>query len=122
MLCMCTLINETIYYLKSERPASVNPYIFLLCRAPFRPLLNPNPCHYIFTDIFKRAGVDTKGKHHGAHSMRHSLALNMLNAKTPYPVITGILGHESSNTTKRYLSIDIESLRPLALEVPYGCR
>jgi len=111
-----------IDYLRSERPASDVPQIFLSCRAPFRPMGNRNPCHYIFTDIFERAGVDTKGKHHGAHSMRHSLALNMLGVKTPYPVITGILGHESSNTTKRYLSIDIESLRPLALEVPYGCR
>jgi site-specific recombinase XerD len=116
--CVLAIID----YLRSERPASGVPQIFLSCRAPFRPMGNRNSCHYIFTDIFERAGVDTKGKHHGAHSMRHSLASNMLGAKTPYPVITGILGHESSNTTKRYLSIDIESLRPLALEVPYGCR
>jgi hypothetical protein len=32
-----------------------------------------------------------------------------------------VLGHSSVNVTKRYLSIDVESLRPLALEVP-TCR
>lgn len=51
--------------------------------------------------------------------MRHSLASNLLKNNTPYPVITGILGHENTSTTRMYLAIDIEQLRSLALEVPY---
>ena len=68
--------------------------------------------------IFADAGVETAGKHHGMHSLRHSAASNMLSGGTPYPTISSVLGHSSANVTKRYLSIDVESLRPLALEVP----
>ena len=67
------------------------------------------------------AGVETAGKHRGMHSLRHSAATNMLSGGTPYPTISSVLGHSSVNVTKRYLSIDVESLRPLALEVP-TCR
>jgi integrase/recombinase XerD len=50
--------------------------------------------------------------------MRHSTASNLLQNSTPYPVITGILGHENTSTTKIYLRIDIQQLRTVALEVP----
>lgn len=66
------------------------------------------------------AGVDVDGKHHGMHSLRHSAATNMLSGGTGYPVISAVLGHSSVNVTRRYLSIDVESLRQIALEVP-GC-
>lgn len=49
--------------------------------------------------------------------MQHSLANSLLQENTPYPIITGILGHENSNTTQRYLAIDTEQLRKVALEV-----
>jgi integrase len=55
------------------------------------------------------------------HSMRHSAATNMLAEGTPYPTISAVLGHSSTNVTRRHLSIDVESLRCLALEVP-TCR
>jgi site-specific recombinase XerD len=50
--------------------------------------------------------------------MRHSVASNLLQNNTPYPVITGILGHENASTIKLYLRIDIHQLRTVALEVP----
>lgn len=67
----------------------------------------------------KSIGISFCNRKHGLHSMRHSLASNLLKNNTPYPVITGILGHENSSTTRLYLSIDIDQLRSLALEVPY---
>jgi len=33
-------------------------------------------------------------------------------------VIGAVLGHGDANTTRRYLRVDAEHLRPLALEVP----
>jgi site-specific recombinase XerD len=111
-----------IDYLKNERPESSDGHIFLECVAPYRPLAKARTHHDVFSDGFARAGVDTTGKHHGAHAARHSLAVSMLSAKTPLPVITGILGHKSSNTTMRYLKVEAESPRPLSLEVPDGCR
>jgi integrase len=74
--------------------------------------------HRSITRAFKNANIDIKGKHHGIHSLRHSAATNMLSAETPYPTISAVLGHSSTNVTRRYLSIDVDSLRCLALEVP----
>ena len=79
-----------------------------------------NPFHHVATAAFDRAGVDTAGKHHGMHALRHSAATNMLAGGTAYPVICGILGHSNANTTRKYMAIDIEALRVLSLEVPRG--
>lgn len=45
-------------------------------------------------------------------------ATTMLANNTPVPVITGVLGHASSRTTQKYLSIDVDGLRKVSLEVP----
>ena len=114
--CMFALLD----YLKNERPQIDDPYIFLGSRAPYKPLSEYNSYHRVISDCYKNAGVDTKGKHRGLHSVRHSMAVNMLLSDIPYPVITGVLGHESANTTKAYLRVDTERLRSLCLEVPHG--
>ncbi|KAB3529720.1 tyrosine-type recombinase/integrase, partial [Alkaliphilus pronyensis] len=78
-----------------------------------------NVFHYVITRYMDEAMVSYSDRKHGLHSMRHSLASNLLKNNTPYPVITGILGHENTSTTCVYLSIDIEQLRSVALEVSY---
>ena len=65
-----------------------------------------------------RAGIHTTGKRHGPHSLRHSMATGLLEDGTPLPVIAAALGHNSTKNTSRYLRIDIERLRSIALEVP----
>jgi len=115
--CMFALLD----YLKNERPQSDDPHIFLTGRAPYKPFCAYNTYHRIISDAYESAGVNTENKHRGLHSVRHSVAVNMLLNETPYPVITGVLGHESSNTTKSYLRVDVERLRTLCLEVPHGC-
>jgi len=42
----------------------------------------------------------------------------MLESSVPLPVISDILTHSSTDTTKVYLKIDIRQLRECALEVP----
>jgi integrase/recombinase XerD len=64
------------------------------------------------------SGVDTTGRKHGAHAMRHSLASRFLENKESIPVISEALGHQSTTTTMSYLRIDVESLRKCALNVP----
>ena len=50
--------------------------------------------------------------------MRYGTRLHQdLEVNAPMPVISGILGHNNLNTTRLYLSIDIENLRFLSLEV-----
>ncbi len=121
---LCLPLTENIKfalldYLKSSRPKSSSSDIFVRHRAPFMPFSDRNPFYWIINKYMAQAGIVTAGKKHGLHSMRHSLAGNLLGSKTPMPVITGILGHKNSNSTNLYLRIDIDSLRSIALEVPY---
>ena len=115
--CFFSLLD----YLKNERPKCDNPYVFVRSRAPRQPYSSSNAFHYVISECFKRAGIDTNNKHRGLHSLRHSTAVNMLFNDTPYPVISGILGHSNANTTKRYLRMDVNNLRQMSLEVPNVC-
>jgi len=105
-------------YMKNSRPKVDDPHIFIRHRAPFQPFVESNVFHHVINKYMLLAGIQIKNKKHGLHSMRHSIASNLLKNHTPYPVISGILGHETTSTTKFYLRIDIEQLRIVALEVP----
>ena len=105
-------------YLKNSRPESTYPNIFVRHRAPFMPFSKGNHFYEIINKYINKAKIETAGKKHGLHSMRYSLASNLLSENTPIPVITGVLGHKSSDTTNMYLRIDTDKLRSVALEVP----
>ncbi|MCK9218239.1 MAG: tyrosine-type recombinase/integrase [Firmicutes bacterium] len=107
-----------IDYLKNGRPESDLEYIFIGVKNGGKPLTN-TCIHQIVSKYFQKAGIDISERKHGPHAMRHSLANNMLHNNTPMYVIKEILGHLNINTTGMYLNIDIDSLRELALEVPY---
>lgn len=106
-------------YMKNSRPESDGDYIFIRHRAPFIPFATGHVFFDIINKYMKAADISINHRKHGLHTMRHSLAGNLLKQNTPFPVITGILGHENTNTTQLYLRIDIEQLRSVALEVPY---
>lgn len=108
--------NAIIDYLRHGRPQSILKSIFLSARAPYVSASKACVCAAIGTTISK-SGVNTSGKHHGAHSLRHSLARTMLDENTTLPVISEVLGHRSTQTTMLYLKIDIKSLLKCALPV-----
>lgn len=60
----------------------------------------------------------TPERRHGPHALRHSLSSILLKNKVPLPIISDILAHSSSETTKIYLKIDIGRLRECSLEAP----
>ncbi len=110
--------NAIIDYLKYGRPESQLPYVFLHINNADRRLQEPT-LHSIVYFYLKRAGIaNVEQKKHGPHALRHSLAGILLQKKTPLPVISEVLGHRSTETTKTYLRIDLEHLRLCALEVP----
>jgi len=67
---------------------------------------------------FARTAIDTKNRRCGPHSLRHSLAGRLLEQQTALPVISEVLGHENTESTKFYLRVDINSMRQCALDVP----
>ncbi len=52
-----------------------------------------------------------KGQKHGLHSLRSTLARQMLENGTPLLVISETLGHVSVQTTSNYLKIDLNGLK-----------
>jgi site-specific recombinase XerD len=108
--------NAIIDYLKNGRPQSPVQNVFLSSRAPYVPVSKNCVCSAI-TSVITQSGVSTKGKHHGPHSLRHSLAGCMLGQGSSLPVISEILGHRTTETTMVYLRIDLDSLGKCALPV-----
>lgn len=105
-----------IDYLKNARPVSDRTEIFLTVVAPYEPLANPDN---VLVRYMRLAGIQyTKLKHHGLHTLRHSLATHMLEQEIPITTIQGVLGHVNSETTQKYIAINISQLKECGLEVP----
>jgi len=109
--------NAIIDYLRNGRPVSDSDTIFLRHVCPIGALIK-STLHSIVTHYMMLANIPIpKGKKHGPHALRHSLATALLEANIPVPVISEILGHDNSDTTSIYLKIDIRHLRECALDV-----
>ena len=105
-----------IDYLKNARPNSDTAEIFLRVVPPHTVLTNPDN---VLIRYMRIAGIHyDKLQHHGLHILRHSLATHMLDKEIPITTIQSVMGHISSETTKRYTAIDIHQLKECALEVP----
>lgn len=66
--------------------------------------------------FFKRAGI-TGGS---AHSLRHTVATNMVNRGASFKEVADLLGHRRLSTTFIYAKLDMKSLAQIALPWPGG--
>ena len=83
---------------ESDRKADSNVFNFKCVRKAFE-----NAC--------KEAGIET-GRPFGItlHSLRHTVAVRLVKGNFPLQFTARILGHQSVNTTSRYLSVNDETL------------
>ncbi len=109
--------NAIIDYLKYGRFNSESQNVFISSRAPYVHATNSIVSSAI-RQVISESKVQIDGRHHGPHSMRHSLACCLLENEVTLPIISETLGHSSVNTTKTYLQIDIKSLIKCAISVP----
>lgn len=109
--------NAIIEYLRYGRKTSELQYTFLLAHSPYKKM-NASTITQIVKKYFEIAQIDTANKHHGAHALRHSLAALLLTEKVKLPIISEVLGHSTTETTKYYLRVDIQSLKQCTLSVP----
>lgn len=112
--------NAIIDYLKYGRPDSEAPEVIVAAKGCTRgfPLTSPT-IHSIVSRYMREAHIaHWKEKKHGPHSLRHSLATNLLKNNVSMPVISTVLGHQRTETTKIYLKVDIDSLGKCALPIP----
>lgn len=106
-----------IDYMKNHRPSNESDYVFINSKTR-QPFKNGAVLGSSVRKAFIKANINIQNKKSGAHSLRHSLATNMLKNNTPLPIIKGVLGHTTISTTERYITIDIEGLRNVSLEAP----
>ncbi len=112
--------NAIIDYLKYGRPKSDAPEVIVShCHESLGRPLSPPTVHSVVSRYMKAADIpDWKEKRHGAHSLRHSLATNMLKRNVALPVISTVMGHQRTETTKIYLKVDVDKLAECSLAIP----
>jgi site-specific recombinase XerD len=105
-------------YLRHGRPRSNSRRVFLRAKAPIRGLLGSQAIGSLVRHNIARAGVQAPT--YGAHQFRHALATKMLRYGASLAEIGEVLRHRSTETTKIYTKVDLDSLRALALPWPGG--
>ena len=106
-----------IDYLKNGRPETKCDTVFVRHRAPYNSFGENESFYRELHRYMVKAGLEIPlDIHCGLHSLRSTLARNMLEAKVPLPVISDTLGHQSINTTSIYLKIDLDGLKRCALD------
>lgn len=106
-----------IDYLQNGRPLTKSECLFVRHKAPFNAFGDRNSFSRELHRYILKAGLNLPSSQwHGMHSLRSTLAMNMLDIKAPLPIISEALGHQSVNTTGLYLKIDIEGLRKCAID------
>jgi len=110
--------SALVAYLKTGRPKSDLPNVFLQCNPPFNPLKRLAAPTSIVRHYLNKAGVPIHGR--GAHAIRHVAATGMVCRGASLKVVADILGHKSLVTTAVYVKLDVEKLTGVALPWPGG--
>ena len=106
-----------IDYLKNGRPQTPSDRVFIRHRAPFDAFGENESFQRDLHRYMVKAGLNIPlDVHCGLHSLRSTLARNMLETNASLPIIAETLGHQSINTTSIYLKIDLSGLRKCALD------
>lgn len=107
--------NALADYLLNERPESDDVHVFLKQDGT---RLSDRSVPPIVAYGFSGCGIKLNSRKHGSHSIRHSLASNMLAADVDIMTISKVLGHSSVDSAKQYAKVDLPHLRLVGLEVP----
>lgn len=110
--------NAILDYLKNARRQSNLPFIFLNIKGPIHPITS-SAFYGILNKYINKSGIEKLDKrHHGPHSLRHTLASQMLKNGEELTTISATLGHSSTQVTTVYLSIDHSRLKECCIPMP----
>jgi site-specific recombinase XerD len=99
-----TLKAVAAYVLKA-RPKSPSRHLFLTCDSPSRPISSAIVTLYL-SRIMKKAGLPSSG-----YWLRHTYAQNLLETGRSIYEIKEMLGHQSIQSSQRYIYIHTELMR-----------
>ena len=108
-----TVGEALVEYLKC-RPISAHREVFLKLIAPSGPMSRAS-IGWVTRKYLLAAGVEAA--HLGAHTLRHSYAIQLLRKGFPLKTIGDALGHRNPQSTFIYTKAPTEDLRSVALEI-----
>lgn len=107
-----------IDYLKNGRPVSSDNVLFIRHSPEGGRFSDKNTLHEILHKQIRITGIQLhSNNYHGLHSLRSSYAKRLFDLNTPLPVISNLLGHQSTTPTSRYLSVAFDRLRECTIDV-----
>lgn len=104
-----------LYYLKNERPNFDSKYIFINENGE---RYNDHKFYNIVSKYIKKSKIDISERRKGPHSLRHSRAKSTMDDDNGINVVSNLLGHTSTKSTKVYLKLNYKELKKISLEVP----
>ncbi len=111
--------DALLRYLVDVRPGADTDHVFLCAQAPIRPFATSAAVSSLVMLALQRAGTaDTPSR--GAHLLRHSAAVSMLQSGVSIEVISTVLRHSSSDMTAYYAKVDVALLQTVAQPWPEG--
>ncbi len=104
------VIKAIAAYLIGVRPESNHRTLFLTLKAPYEPL-TPGVVGYHVSNCMQRAALGSS-----AYWLRHTYAQNLLETGASIYEIKEMLGHDSIESTKKYLHIHITLMRKVLFD------
>jgi site-specific recombinase XerD len=109
---LCRPVSDAVLrYLREVRPRSAWRQVFLILRAPFRPLTCVGLGHVVSQRLH---ALGLSLPHYGPHILRHACATHLLEQGLSLKEIGDHLGHQSPETTRIYAKVDLVGLRTVA--------
>lgn len=105
-------------YILNGRPDTSSEYIFLRAVHPYLPFRRTIVLSHLWSGYQRKAGIERyahDGK--GFHALRRTLGKELTLAEVPVTTTAQILGHQSWDSTKQYISLDTEHLKECALDL-----
>jgi integrase/recombinase XerD len=103
-------IKAIAAYMIGSRPDSKHRALFLSLHPPHGPL-SPGVLGYYITASMRQVGLSSS-----AYWLRHTYAQNLLEAGASIYEIKEMMGHDSIESTRKYLSIHIQLMREVLFD------
>lgn len=107
--------NAIIEYALNERPVTSCKRLFVSTKS--RKGLSANAIGSIICGVLIMSGIRVESGRKGGHLLRHNVAMSLLGAGVPTPVITGVLGHTNPLSIEPYLGSDMNNLRKCVISI-----
>lgn len=111
--------NAIADYILHSRYKTDNPYIFLKLReSPSDTPIEPTSFNGYLRKYMEAAGIERTGwDGKSFHALRRTAGTKMVTSGVPVSTVAQVLGHNSIESSKRYISLDTERLRECCLDL-----